>query len=152
MEYTESLFPELRQLLFLYTEDEPIFKSFGIEREVERPPQQGMAEIGGLPGHRADRGAGLGGRQHGQVRGQARLRGDDPEDQREAAVRSPGRCASAIWGASSSSTFIDMARQENRDKVMAISRSAQGRPVSHERVLLSELGLVEMTESASVRG
>src|SRR5512136_2283944 len=36
MEYTESLFPELRQLLFLYTEDEPIFKSFGIEKEVEK--------------------------------------------------------------------------------------------------------------------
>src|SRR3970040_2060019 len=36
MEYTESLFPELRQLLFLYTEDEPIFKSFGIEKEIEK--------------------------------------------------------------------------------------------------------------------
>jgi hypothetical protein len=28
--------PELRQLLFLYTEDEAIFKSFGIEREIDK--------------------------------------------------------------------------------------------------------------------
>ena len=35
-EYAESLHPELKSHLFLYTEDEPIFKSFGIEREVEK--------------------------------------------------------------------------------------------------------------------
>ena len=26
----------MRQLLYLYTEDEPIFKSFGIEKEIEK--------------------------------------------------------------------------------------------------------------------
>ena len=36
LEYAESLHPELKSHLFLYTEDEPIFKSFGIEREIEK--------------------------------------------------------------------------------------------------------------------
>ncbi|MFQ5658129.1 MAG: Rne/Rng family ribonuclease, partial [Candidatus Methylomirabilales bacterium] len=36
LEFVESLFPDLRSHLFLYTEDESIFRSFGVEREIEK--------------------------------------------------------------------------------------------------------------------
>ena len=36
LEYAESLHSDIKSLLFLYTEDEPIFRSFGIEREIEK--------------------------------------------------------------------------------------------------------------------
>ena len=51
------------------------------EGDREGAPPQGLAQVGRLPGHRPDRGPGLDRRQHRQVRRQARLRGDDPQDQ-----------------------------------------------------------------------
>jgi ribonuclease G len=36
LEFVESLFPDLRSHLFLYTEEESIFRSFGVERDIEK--------------------------------------------------------------------------------------------------------------------
>ncbi len=106
MEYAEALVPALAHRIQLYAEREPVFEARGIEKEIEKAaPAPGVAEVGRLPGDRPDRGAGVDRREHGQVRRQARPRGDDPQDQPGGgAARSCGRSACATWAASSSST------------------------------------------------
>ena len=120
----------------------------GIEKEIEKAlAPAGLAEVGRLHRHRPHRGAGRHRRQHRQVRGQARLRGDDPQDQpRGGRARSCARSACATSAASSSSTSSTWSGPSTATRCSRRSRSALADDKARTNVLeISELGLVEMT-------
>lgn len=106
LEYAESLHPELKSHLFLYTEDEPIFKSFGIEKEVEKALRHKvwlksggyivLEETEALVSIDVNTGKYVG-------KHDLRRRSSRPTWRRPA--RSRARCACATWAGSSSSTL-----------------------------------------------
>jgi len=154
MEYTESLFPELRQLLFLYTEDEPIFKSFGIEREVEKALRSKVwLKSGGYLVIEQTEALVSVDVNTGKYVGKHDFEETILKTNREAAVEIARQVRVRDLGGIIIIDFIDMARQENRDKVMADLKEALKADRSPTNVsLLSELGLVEMTRKRVRQG
>jgi ribonuclease G len=154
MDYTESLFPELRQLLFLYTEDEPIFKSFGIEREVEKALRSKVwLKSGGYLVIEQTEALVSVDVNTGKYVGKHDFEETILKTNREAAVEIARQVRLRDLGGIIIIDFIDMARQENRDKVMADLREALKADRSPTNVsLLSELGLVEMTRKRVRQG
>jgi ribonuclease G len=154
MEYTESLFPELRQLLFLYTEDEPIFKSFGIEREVEKALRSKVwLKSGGYLVIEQTEALVSVDVNTGKYVGKHDFEETILKTNREAAVEIARQVRLRDLGGIIIIDFIDMARQENRDKVMADLKEALKADRSPTNVsLLSELGLVEMTRKRVRQG
>jgi len=154
MEYTESLFPELRQLLFLYTEDEPIFKSFGIEREVEKALRSKVwLKSGGYLVIEQTEALVSVDVNTGKYVGKHDFEETILKTNREAAAEIARQVRLRDLGGIIIIDFIDMARQENRDKVMAELKEALKADRSPTNVsLLSELGLVEMTRKRVRQG
>ncbi|HEX7548133.1 MAG TPA: Rne/Rng family ribonuclease [Candidatus Methylomirabilis sp.] len=154
MEYTESLFPELRQLLFLYTEDEPIFKSFGVEREVEKALRSKVwLKSGGYLVIEQTEALVSVDVNTGKYVGKHDFEETILKTNREAAVEIARQVRLRDLGGIIIIDFIDMARQENRDKVMTDLKDALKADRSPTNVsLLSELGLVEMTRKRVRQG
>jgi ribonuclease G len=152
--YTESLFPELRQLLFLYTEDEPIFKSFGIEREVEKALRSKVwLKSGGYLVIEQTEALVSVDVNTGKYVGKNDFEETILKTNREAAAEIARQVRLRDLGGIIIIDFIDMARQENRDKVMAELKEALKVDRSPTNVsLLSELGLVEMTRKRVRQG
>jgi ribonuclease G len=154
LEYAESLHPDLKSLLFLYTEDEPIFKSFGIEREIEKALRHKvwlrsggyivLEETEALVSIDINTGKYVG-----------------KDDFEETIVKTNLEAAREIarqvrlrdLGGIIIIDFIDMARQESRDRVLQELKEALKADRSPTNVsLLSELGLVEMTRKRVRQG
>jgi ribonuclease G len=154
LEYTESLFPELRQLLFLYTEDEPIFRSFGIEREIEKALRSKVwLKSGGYLVIEQTEALVSIDINTGKYVGKYDFEETILKTNREAAVEIARQVRLRDLGGIIIIDFIDMARQENRDKVMADLKEALKADRSPTNVsLLSELGLVEMTRKRVRQG
>jgi len=154
LEYTESLFPELRQLLFLYTEDEPIFKSFGIEREVEKALRSKVwLKSGGYLVIEQTEALVSVDVNTGKYVGKHDFEETILKTNREAAAEIARQVRLRDLGGIIIIDFNDMARQENRDKVMAELKEALKADRSPTNVsLLSELGLVEMTRKRVRQG
>ncbi len=154
LEYTESLFPELRQLLFLYTEDEPIFRSFGIEREIEKALRSKVwLKSGGYLVIEQTEALVSIDINTGKYVGKHDFEETILKTNREAAVEIARQVRLRDLGGIIIIDFIDMARQENRDKVMADLKEALKADRSPTNVsLLSELGLVEMTRKRVRQG
>jgi ribonuclease G len=154
MEYTESLFPELRQLLFLYTEDEPIFKSFGIDREIEKALRSKVwLKSGGYLVIEQTEALVSVDINTGKYVGKHDFEETILKTNREAAREIARQVRLRDLGGIIIIDFIDMARQENRDKVMEELKDALKADRSPTNVsLLSELGLVEMTRKRVRQG
>jgi len=154
LEYTESLFPELRQLLFLYTEDEPIFKSFGIEKEIEKALRSKVwLKSGGYLVIEQTEALVSVDVNTGKYVGKHDFEETILRTNREAAREIARQVRLRDLGGIIIIDFIDMARQENRDKVMAELKEALKADRSPTNVsLLSELGLVEMTRKRVRQG
>ena len=154
MEYTESLFPELRQLLFLYTEDEPIFKSFGIEKEIEKALRSKVwLKSGGYLVIEQTEALVSVDVNTGKYVGKHDFEETILRTNREAAREIARQVRLRDLGGIIIIDFIDMARQENRDKVMAELKEALKADRSPTNIsLLSELGLVEMTRKRVRQG
>jgi ribonuclease G len=152
--YADSLFPELRQLLFLYTEDEPIFKSFGIEREVEKALRSKVwLKSGGYLVIEQTEALVSVDVNTGKYVGKHDFEETILKTNREAAAEIARQVRLRDLGGIIIIDFIDMARQENRDKVMAELKEALKVDRSPTNVsLLSELGLVEMTRKRVRQG
>jgi len=154
MEYTESLFPELRQLLYLYTEDEPIFKSFGIEKEIEKALRSKVwLKSGGYLVIEQTEALVSIDINTGKYVGKHDFEETILKTNREAAREIARQVRLRDLGGIIIIDFIDMARQENRDKVMEELKDALRADRSPTNVsLLSELGLVEMTRKRVRQG
>ena len=154
MEYTESLFPELRQLLYLYTEDEPIFKSFGIEKEIEKALRSKVwLKSGGYLVIEQTEALVSIDINTGKYVGKHDFEETILKTNREAAREIARQVRLRDLGGIIIIDFIDMARQENRDKVMEDLKDALRADRSPTNVsLLSELGLVEMTRKRVRQG
>ncbi|HTU00345.1 MAG TPA: Rne/Rng family ribonuclease [Candidatus Sulfotelmatobacter sp.] len=154
LEYTESVFPDLRQLLFLYTEDEPIFKSFGIEREIEKALRSKVwLKSGGYLVIEQTEALVSVDVNTGKYVGKHDFEETILKTNREAAAEIARQVRLRDLGGIIIIDFIDMARQENRDKVMAELKEALKVDRSPTNVsLLSELGLVEMTRKRVRQG
>jgi len=154
LEYAEAVFPELKQLLFLYTEDEPIFKSFGIEREIEKALRSKVwLKSGGYLVIEQTEALVSVDVNTGKYVGKHDFEETILKTNREAAVEIARQVRLRDLGGIIILDFIDMARQENRDKVMADLKEALKVDRSPTNVsLLSELGLVEMTRKRVRQG
>jgi ribonuclease G len=154
MAYTESLFPELRQLLFLYTEDEPIFMSFGIEKEIEKALRSKVwLKSGGYLVIEQTEALVSVDINTGKYVGKHDFEETILKTNREAAREIARQVRLRDLGGIIIIDFIDMARQENRDKVMEELREALKADRSPTNLsLLSELGLVEMTRKRVRQG
>jgi ribonuclease G len=154
MEYTESLFPELRQLLFLYTEDEPIFRSFGIEKEIEKALRSKVwLKSGGYLVIEQTEALVSVDINTGKYVGKHDFEETILKTNREAAREIARQVRLRDLGGIIIIDFIDMARQENRNKVMEELKEALKADRSPTNVsLLSELGLVEMTRKRVRQG
>ncbi len=154
LEYAESLHPELKSHLFLYTEDEPIFKSFGIEREVEKALRHKawlksggyivLEETEALVSIDVNTGKYVGKHDFEETVLKTNL---------EAAREIARQVRLRDLGGIIIIDFIDMARQESRDRVLQELKEALKPDRSPTNVsLLSELGLVEMTRKRVRQG
>ncbi len=154
LEYTQTLFPDLRELLFLYTEDEPIFKSFGIEREIEKALRSKVwLKSGGYLVIEQTEALVSVDVNTGKYVGKHDFEETILKTNREAACEIARQVRLRDLGGIIILDFIDMARQENRDKVMAELKEALKADRSPTNVsLLSELGLVEMTRKRVRQG
>ena len=128
--------------LFLYTEDEPIFKSFGIEREVEKALRSKVwLKSGGYLVIEQTEALVSVDVNTGKYVGKHDFEETILKTNREAAVEIARQVRLRDLGGIIIIDFIDMARQENRDKVMADLKEALKADRSPTNVsLLSELG------------
>jgi ribonuclease G len=140
--------------LFLYTEDEPIFKSFGIEREIEKALRSKVwLKSGGYLVIEQTEALVSVDVNTGKYAGKHDFEETILKTNREAAVEIARQVRLRDLGGIIIIDFIDMARQENRDKVMADLKEALKADRSPTNVsLLSELGLVEMTRKRVRQG
>ena len=154
LEYAESLHPDLKSHLFLYTEDEPIFKSFGIEREIEKALRHKawlksggyivLEETEALVSIDVNTGKYVGKHDFEETVLKTNL---------EAAREIARQVRLRDLGGIIIIDFIDMARQESRDRVLQDLKEALKPDRSPTNVsLLSELGLVEMTRKRVRQG
>ncbi|MBI3988594.1 MAG: Rne/Rng family ribonuclease [candidate division NC10 bacterium] len=154
LEYAESLHPDLKSLLFLYTEDEPIFKSFGIEKELEKALKRKVwlksggsiviEETEALISVDVNTGKYVG-------------KHDFEETILKTNLEAAGEVARQVrlrdLGGILIVDFIDMARQENRERVLNELREGLKADRSPTNIsLISELGLVEMTRKRVKQG
>ncbi len=154
LEFAESLFPDLKHHLFLYDEDEPIFKTFGVEKEMEKALRRKVwlksggylviEETEALVSVDINTGKYVGKHDFDETILKTNL-----EAAREVARQVRLRDLGGIIIID----FIDMTKQEHRDQVMAELNDALKADRSPTTVsLLSELGLVEMTRKRVKQG
>ena len=154
LEFTESLFPDLRSLLYLYTEDDPILKSFGIEKEIEKAlrPKVWLKSGGYIVIEETEALVSIDvntGKYVGKHDFEETIFRTNLEAAREIARQVRLRDLGGIIIID----FIDMARQEHRDKVVIELKEALKPDRSPTNVsLLSDLGLVEMTRKRVKQG
>ena len=153
-EFADSLFPDLKHHLFLYDEDEPIFKSFGIDKEVEKALRRKVwlksggtlviEETEALVSVDINTGKYVGKHDFDETILKTNLEGAR-EVARQVRLRDLGGIIII--------DFIDMARQEHRDQVLAELKDSLKADRSPTNVsLISELGLVEMTRKRVKQG
>lgn len=154
LEYAESLHSDIKSLLFLYTEDEPIFRSFGIEREIEKALRHKvwlksggyivLEETEALVSIDINTGKYVGKHDFEETILKTNL---------EAAREIARQVRLRDLGGIIIIDFIDMARQESRDRVVQELKDALKADRSPTNVsLLSDLGLVEMTRKRVRQG
>ena len=154
LEFVESLFPDLRSHLFLYTEEESIFRSFGVEREIEKAlrPKVWLKSGGYLVIEETEALVSIDvntGRYVGKHDFEETVFRTNLEASREIARQVRLRDLGGIIIID----FIDMARQDHRDRVLAELKEYLKSDRSPTNVaLLSELGLVEMTRKRVKQG
>jgi ribonuclease G len=154
LEFVESLFPDLRSHLFLYTEDEPIFRSFGVEREIEKAlrPKVWLKSGGYLVIEETEALVSIDintGRYVGKHDFEETVFRTNLEAAREIAHQVRLRDLGGIVIID----FIDMARQDHRERVLTEVKEHLKPDRSPTNVaLLSELGLVEMTRKRVKQG
>jgi ribonuclease G len=154
LEFAESLFPDLKHHLHLYESDDPIFKTFGIEREIEKALRRKVwlksggylviEETEALVSVDINTGKYVGKQDFDETILKTNL---------EAACEVARQVRLRDLGGIIIIDFIDMTRQEHRDQVMAELKEALKADRSPTNVsLLSELGLVEMTRKRVKQG
>ena len=154
LDFVESLFPDLRSHLFLYTEDEPVFRSFGVEREIEKAlrPKVWLKSGGYVVIEETEALVSIDintGRYVGKHDFEETVFKTNLEAAREIARQVRLRDLGGIVIID----FIDMARQDHRDRVLAELKEHLKADRSPTNVaLLSELGLVEMTRKRVKQG
>ncbi len=154
LEYAESIDPELKACLFLYTEDEPIFKSFGIEREVEKALRTKVwIKSGGYIVLEETEALVSIDVNTGKYVGKYDFEETVLKTNLEAAREISRQVRLRDLGGIIIIDFIDMARAENRNKVLTELKEALRADRSPTNVsLISELGLVEMTRKRVKQG
>ena len=154
LEYAESLHPDLKSHLFLYTEDEPIFKSFGIEREIEKALRhKAWLKSGGYIVLEQTEALVSIDVNTGKYVGKHDFEETVLKTNLEAAREIARQVRLRDLGGIIIIDFIDMARQESRDRVLQDLKEALKPDRSPTNVsLLSELGLVEMTRKRVRQG
>jgi ribonuclease G len=154
LEFVESLFPDLRSHLFLYTEEESIFRSFGVERDIEKAlrPKVWLKSGGYIVIEETEALVSIDvntGRHVGKHDFEETVFKTNLEATREIARQVRLRDLGGIIIID----FIDMARQDHRDRVLAELKGYLKPDRSPTNVvLLSELGLVEMTRKRVKQG
>ncbi|MEE9181550.1 MAG: Rne/Rng family ribonuclease [candidate division NC10 bacterium] len=154
VEFVEALFPDLRSHLFLYTEEESIFRSFGVEREIEKAlrPKVWLKSGGYLVIEETEALVSIDvntGRYVGKHDFEETVFKTNLEAAREIARQVRLRDLGGIVIVD----FIDMARKDHRDRVLAEFKDHLKSDRSPTNVaLLSELGLVEMTRKRVKQG
>lgn len=154
LEYLESICPELKPYLYLYTEDEPIFKSFGIERELEKAlkPKMWLPSGGYIVIEETEALVSIDvntGKYIGKQDFEETVLKTNLEAAREIARQMRLRNLGGIIIID----FIDMARADHRERVFSELKEALKADRSPTNVLfLSELGLVEMTRKRAKEG
>jgi len=154
LEFVESLFPDLRTHLFLYTEEEPMFRSFGVEREIEKTlrPKVWLKSGGYVVIEETEALVSIDintGRYVGKHDFEETVFKTNMEAAREIARQVRLRDLGGIIILD----FIDMARQDHRERVLAELKEHLKPDRSPTNVaLLSELGLVEMTRKRVKQG
>jgi len=154
LEFADSLFPDLKHHLYLYDEDEPIFKTCGMDKELEKALRRKVwlksggylviEETEALVSVDINTGKYVGKHDFDETILKTNL-----EAAREVARQVRLRDLGGIIIID----FIDMSRQEHRDQVMAELKEALKADRSPTNVsLLSELGLVEMTRKRVKQG
>ncbi len=154
LEFVEALFPDLRSHLFLYTEEESIFRSFGVEREIEKAlrPKVWLKSGGYLVIEETEALVSIDvntGRYVGKHDFEETVFKTNLEATREIARQVRLRDLGGIVIID----FIDMARKDHRDRVLGEFKEHLKSDRSPTNVaLLSELGLVEMTRKRVKQG
>ena len=154
LEFVETLFPDLRSHLFLYTEEESIFRSFGVEREIEKAlrPKVWLKSGGYLVIEETEALVSIDvntGRYVGKHDFEETVFRTNLEAAREIGRQVRLRDLGGIIIID----FIDMARQDHRDRVLTELKEHLKSDRSPTNVaLLSELGLVEMTRKRVKQG
>ena len=147
LEYVDSLQPELKSRLFLYAEEVPLFKSFGIEKEIEKALRRRVwlksggyiiiEETEALVSIDVNTGKYVGKQDFEETVLKTNLEASR-EIARQVRLRDLGGIIII--------DFIDMAKQENRERVVEGLKDVLRSDRSPTNVLfLNELGLVEMT-------
>jgi ribonuclease G len=147
LEYMDSLQPELKSRLDLYTEEVPIFKSFGIEKEIEKALRRRVwlksggyiviEETEALVSIDVNTGKYVGKQDFEETVLKTNLEASG-EIARQVRLRDLGGIIII--------DFIDMTKQQNRERVVEELKEAMRSDRSPTNVLfLNELGLVEMT-------
>jgi ribonuclease G len=154
LEYAESLFPDVHSFAFLYTEDDQIFKTFEVEREIEKAlrPKVWLKSGGYIVIEETEALVSV------DVNTGKYVGKDDFEEtvlktNLEAAREVARQVRLRDLGGIIIIDFIDMDRQEHRDRVLGELKEALRADRSPTNVLLlSELGLVEMTRKRVKQG
>jgi ribonuclease G len=147
LEYVDSLQPELKPRLYLYTEEVPIFKSLGIEKEIEKALRRRVwlksggyviiEETEALVSIDVNTGKYVGKQDFEETVLKTNLEASR-EIARQVRLRDLGGIIII--------DFIDMTKQQNRERVVEELKDALRSDRSPTNVLfLNELGLVEMT-------
>lgn len=154
LEYAESLHTDLKSLLFLYTEDEPIFRAYGIEREIERALRRKVwLKSGGYIVIEETEALVSVDINTGKFVGKQDFEETVLKTNLEAAKEVARQVRLRDLGGIIIIDFIDMAKPENRDRVVNELREALKADRSPTNIaLLSELGLVEMTRKRVKQG
>ncbi|MDH7500391.1 MAG: Rne/Rng family ribonuclease, partial [candidate division NC10 bacterium] len=154
LEYLDSMHPDLKSRLFLYTEEVPIFKSFGIEKEIEKALRRRVwlksggyiviEETEALVSIDVNTGKYVGKQDFEETVLKTNLEASH-EIARQVRLRDLGGIIII--------DFIDMARPENRERVVEELKEGLRSDRSPTNVLyLNELGLVEMTRKRTRPG
>jgi ribonuclease G len=129
-----------------YRGERPIFDLFNVEEEIAGRWAAGGPEVRRLPDHRPDRGADHHRRQHRRLRRRAQLRRHHLQDQPGGGQAIARQLRLRNLGGIIIIDFIDMAREEHQQAVLAELRKQLSRDRTKTTVSgFTQLGLVEMT-------